>query len=322
MGGSTPPSATDGHDNKLGRRVRGPLTLGAAEGARENAGMSTIVEVRPLAPQVTLLRIRAPKVALKQRAGQFVMVRVVADGERIPLTIADADPHAGTITIVVQAVGKTTTLLSELGVGDEILDLAGPLGTQSEVADFGTVVVVGGGVGTAVAYPIAAALAEAGNTVISIIGARSRANVILEDELADVSAEVHVCTDDGSYGRPGFVTDALAEVVSTHVVHRVVCAGPIVMMEAVADVTRPQGIPTVASLNPIMVDGTGMCGGCRVSVGGQNRFACLDGPEFDAHLVDFALLAQRNRAYLDWEGRRSEELHGCAAEGRNREPVR
>jgi ferredoxin--NADP+ reductase len=283
--------------------------------------MSTIVEARTLASQVTLLRIRAPKIARKQRAGQFVMVRVVAEGERIPLTIADADPEAGTITIVVQAVGKTTTLLSELGVGDEILDLAGPLGTPSEVADFGTVVVVGGGVGTAVAYPIAAAMAELGNAVISIIGARSRASVILEDELAAVSAEVHVCTDDGSYGRRGFVTDALAEVVSTHLVDRVVCAGPIVMMEAVAEVTRPQGIPTVASLNPIMVDGTGMCGGCRVSVGGTNRFACLDGPEFDAHLVDFTLLAQRNRAYLDWEGRRTEDLHPCAAELGNREPA-
>jgi ferredoxin--NADP+ reductase len=284
-------------------------------------GMSTIVEARTLASQITLLRIEAPKIALKQRAGQFVMVRVVDDGERIPLTIADADPEAGTITIVVQAVGKTTTLLSELGVGDEILDLAGPLGTPSEVADFGTVVVVGGGVGTAVAYPIAAALAEAGNTVIAIIGARSRTNVILEDELVAVSAELYVCTDDGSSGHRGLVTDALAEVVSTHVVDRVVCAGPIVMMEAVAEVTRPQGIPTVASLNPIMVDGTGMCGGCRVSVDGTNRFACLDGPEFDAHLVDFALLAQRNRAYLDWEGRRTEDLHPCAVDVGNREPV-
>ncbi len=283
--------------------------------------MNTIVESRPLAPQVTLLRIAAPKIARKQRAGQFVMVRVGVDGERIPFTIADADPDDGTITIVIQAVGKTSTLLSELGVGDEILDLAGPLGTQSEVAEFGTVVVVGGGVGTAVAYPIAVALAEVGNKVISIIGARSRANVILEDELAAVSAEVHVCTDDGSYGRPGFVTDALAEIISTRVVDRVVCAGPIVMMEAVADVTRPQGIPTVASLNPIMVDGTGMCGGCRVSVGGTNRFACLDGPEFDAHLVDFALLAQRNRAYLDWEGRRAEDLHRCIADSRNQEPA-
>lgn len=271
---------------------------------------------------MTLLRIHAPKIARKQRAGQFVMVRVGPEGERIPLTIADADPRNGTITLVVQAVGKTSTLLSDLDVGDRVLDLAGPLGTQSEIADFGTVVVVGGGVGTAVAYPIAIAMAEAGNTVISIIGARSRTDVILEDELAVVSTEVVVCTDDGSYGRSGFVTAALAEVISTRTVDRVVCAGPIVMMEAVAEITRVPGIPTVASLNPIMVDGTGMCGGCRVSVGGENRFACLDGPEFDAHLVDFGLLAQRNRAYLDWEARRAEEGSLCAIGGRrDQEPA-
>lgn len=277
--------------------------------------VNTIVEVRKLAPEVTLLRVEAPKVAQKQRAGQFVMLRVRNDGERIPLTIADADPDAGTITIVVQAVGKTSRLLSELGVGDEILDLVGPLGTPSDVADFGTVVVVGGGVGTAVVHPIAVAMSEAGNSVISIIGARSFLDVILEDELVAVSAEVHVCTDDGSYGRRGLVTDALAEVLKGHVVDRVVCAGPIVMMEAVATVTRPLGIRTVASLNPIMVDGTGMCGGCRISVGGANRFACLDGPEFDAHLVDFALLAQRNRAYLDSETKSAHDLHPCVMDG-------
>ena len=322
MGGSTPPSATAGRDNEVGMRERGPLPLAHPRGASDNVRVNTIVEVRTLAPQVRLLRIAAPKIARKQRSGQFVMLRVGVDGERIPLTIADADPDNGTITIVVQAVGKTSTLLTELGVGDEILDLAGPLGTPSEVATFGTVVVVGGGVGTAVAYPIAVAMADAGNTVISIIGARSRANVILEDELAAVSADVHVCTDDGSYGHRGLVTEALADVISTGVVDRVVCAGPVVMMEAVADVTRSQGIPTVASLNPIMVDGTGMCGGCRVSVGGTNRFACLDGPEFDAHLVDFALLAQRNRAYLEWEARRAEDLHPCASDDRSHGPAR
>ncbi len=284
--------------------------------------MNRIVEARMLASRVTLLQISAPKIARKHRAGQFVMVRVTADGERIPLTIADADPDAGTITIVVQAVGKTTRLLSALDIGDEILDLAGPLGTPSEVADLGTVVVVGGGVGTAVAYPTAVALSRAGNTVVSVIGARSRSNLFFEEELRAVSTELHVCTDDGSCGRQGLVTDAVAEILSAQAVDYVFCAGPVVMMEAVAETTRSRGIPTIASLNPIMVDGTGMCGGCRVSVGGTNRFACLDGPDFDAHLVDFALLAQRNHAYHDSEARHREDTHPCAAEMDDRGPAR
>ncbi len=268
--------------------------------------MSPIVEARPLAPDVVLFRVDAPKIARRQQAGQFVIVRVAPDGERIPLTIADADADAGTITLIVQAVGKTTTLLNALGVGDEILDLAGPLGTPSEIDSFGTVVVVGGGVGTAVTYPTAVALSRAGNTVIAVIGARTGAKVLLEPELAAVCEEVHPCTDDGSYGRHGVVTDVLDDLLGTRHVDRVVAAGPIPMMQAVAELTRAQDIPTVASLNPIMVDGTGMCGGCRVSVGGANRFACLDGPDFDAHLVDFALLAHRNRAYRDWEARAAE----------------
>ena len=275
--------------------------------------MNTIVETRTLAPAVKLFRIDAPKVARKQRAGQFVIVRVAPDGERIPLTIAEADPDAGTITLVVQAVGKTTTLMNALDVGDEILDMAGPLGTPSEVAEFGTVVVVGGGVGTAVSYPTAVALSEAGNSVLAVIGARSRPNLLLEEELSAVCAEVRVCTDDGSHGRHGLVTDELADLLETRSVDRVLAAGPVVMMQAVAETTRPYDIPTVASLNPIMVDGTGMCGGCRVSVGGTNRFACLDGPDFDAHLVDFTLLEQRNRAYLDWEAKQRADLHPCAA---------
>ncbi|RZV44106.1 MAG: sulfide/dihydroorotate dehydrogenase-like FAD/NAD-binding protein [Acidimicrobiales bacterium] len=275
--------------------------------------MNTIVESRPVASEITLLRIAAPKIARKHRAGQFVMVRVAEVGERIPLTIADSDPEAGTITIVVQAVGKTTEMLTSLGVGDEILDLAGPLGTPSEVEDFGTVIVVGGGVGTAVSYPTAVALSKAGNSVISIIGGRSQENLFFEDELAAVSTELHVCTDDGSAGRRGLVTDALADVLAATTVDRVLCAGPVVMMEAVAEVTRPYDVPTVASLNPIMVDGTGMCGGCRVSVDGTNYFACLDGPDFDAHLVDFPLLAQRNRAYVDFEAKRREAMQPCAA---------
>lgn len=276
--------------------------------------MSRIVEARPLACEVTQLWIEAPKIACKQRAGQFVMVRVASNGERIPLTIADADPDAGTIAIVVQAVGKTTELLTALDVGDEILDLAGPLGMPTEVADYGTTVLIGGGVGTAVAHPTAVAFHAAGNKVISIIGARSEAHLFYQEELRAVSAELHVCTNDGSYGRRGLVTDALADILATHVVDRVFCAGPVVMMEAVAETTRPHGIPTVASLNPIMVDGTGMCGGCRVLVGGVNYFACLDGPDFDAHLVDFSLLAQRNLAYADSEARCLDAFHRCAAE--------
>ena len=274
--------------------------------------MSAIVERQDLAPDVVLMRVVAPKVARHQRAGQFVIVRPTADGERIPLTIAAADPEAGTITLVVQAVGKTTTLLNRLGVGDEIHDLAGPLGTPSDVGHPGTAVVVGGGVGVAVAWPNAVAQAEAGSHVIAVIGAKDREHLILEDELAAVCDEVVTCTDDGSHGRHGFVTDALAELLGDRPGDHVFAAGPIAMMRAVADTTRPHGIPTVASLTPIMDDGTGMCGGCRVSVGGENHFACLDGPDFDAHLVDFTLLEQRNRAYVDVEAARMDELRSCA----------
>jgi ferredoxin--NADP+ reductase len=288
------------------------VALVALKPQGENSHMNTITETRPLGPGVRLVRVAAPKISRRQQPGQFVMLRVTTDGERIPLTIADADPEAGTITLVVQAVGKTTTLLSALDVGDEIVDLAGPLGTPSEVADFGTVVVVGGGVGTAVTYPTAAALSRAGNRVIAVIGGRSRANLLFEAELGAFCDAVHPCTDDGSYGHHGFVTDVLRELLATQDIDRVLAAGPIPMMAAVAETTRPHDVPTIASLNPIMVDGTGMCGGCRVSVGGTNRFACLDGPDFDAHLVDFELLAQRNQAYVDWETRRMEELGPCA----------
>lgn len=272
-----------------------------------------IVETRVLAPDVKLFRVKAPKVARKHRAGQFVIVRVSPDGERIPLTIAASNPEAGLITLVVQAVGKTTSVMNALEAGDEILDLAGPLGTPSEVDRFGTVVVVGGGVGIAVTYPTAVALSQAGNTVIAVIGARSETNLLFQSELSAVCNEVQVCTDDGSFGRHGFVTDALADLLATRRVDRVLAAGPIPMMAAVAEATRSHGIPTVASLNPIMVDGTGMCGGCRVAVGGVNRFACLDGPDFDAHQVDFDLLGKRNRAYAGWEADRMDELRPCVA---------
>jgi len=278
--------------------------------------VNRILQARFLAPAVRYFRIEAPKIAAKRRAGQFVIVRVTGDGERIPLTIADADPDAGWIGLIVQGVGKTTRTLNELEPGDTIRDLVGPLGFPSPVERYGTAAVVGGGVGTAIAYPTAVALAEAGNDVIAIIGGRSSEFVILEEELGQVCSEVYPTTDDGSYGYHGLVTDRLTELIdSGRRIDHVMAAGPVPMMRAVAEVTRPHGIETVASLNPIMVDGTGMCGGCRVSVGERTRFACVDGPEFDAHLVDFDELDRRNRAYAAFEHYRDEEFDAehCAA---------
>ena len=269
--------------------------------------MSTILEARMIGPAIKYFRVAAPKIARRQRPGQFVIVRAMPEGERIPLTIADAGDDW--IALVVQAGGRSTGIMNFLEAGDELEDLVGPLGTPSEIEQFGTVIVVGGGVGTAIAYPTARALAAAGNRVIAIIGGRTREHVILEKELRAFVDEVYVTTDDGSYGMPGLVTDALQRLVtSTHPPDRVLAIGPIPMMRSVADVTRPRGIRTVVSLNPIMVDGTGMCGGCRVRVGDRTRFACVDGPEFDAHLVDFELLTRRNRTYAEFEGRRRDEL--------------
>jgi ferredoxin--NADP+ reductase len=215
--------------------------------------------------------------------------------------VAHADPGEGWIELIVQSVGKTTHLMNRLEAGDALADVAGPLGVPSEVDHFGTAVVIGGGVGTAIAYPTARALAGAGNRVVAIVGGRNAELVILEEELRSIAEDVLVTTDDGSAGRRGLVTDALAEVIAREPVDRVVAIGPIPMMRAVAELTRGPGISTVVSLNPIMVDGTGMCGGCRVSVGGKTRFACVDGPEFDGHLVDFELLSVRNRAYCTFE---------------------
>ena len=264
--------------------------------------MFPIVETRRLAPDIHLFVIVAPRIARKRQAGQFVIIRLHEDGERIPLTIADADPMAGTITLVVQGIGKTTQLMNSLTAGEALLDVAGPLGQPSEIEHFGTVVVVGGGVGAAIAYPTAVALARAGNRVRTILGARTRDLLVLERELAAVSAELVVTTDDGSRGRKGLVSEPLGEwLAAGERVDRVLAIGPVPMMRAIAEVTRPFGVPTIVSLNSIMVDGTGMCGGCRVQVGGESRFACVDGPEFDAHQVDFAVLAQRNRIYADAE---------------------
>ncbi|MFL6198161.1 MAG: sulfide/dihydroorotate dehydrogenase-like FAD/NAD-binding protein [Thermoanaerobaculia bacterium] len=259
--------------------------------------MFPIVEARFLAPDVKLFRIEAPRVARKRLAGQFVIVRIQEEGERIPLTLADSSAADGTVTLIVQGVGKTTKRMNRLEAGDALLDLVGPLGKPTEVERFGTVAVVGGGVGTAIAYPSAVALQQAGNRVISIVGARTSGLLILEDEMRAVSDLLIVTTDDGTRGFHGFVTQALAERIAAEPIDRVYAIGPVPMMKAVADVTRPLGIRTIVSLNPIMVDGTGMCGGCRVLVGGTSKFACVDGPEFDAHEVDFRVLQQRNAAY-------------------------
>lgn len=271
--------------------------------------MFKIVEARFLAPDVKLFRIEAPLVARKRKAGQFVIVRVHDHGERIPLTIADSDAGSGTITLVVQGVGKTTRLLNAKEPGDAVCDVVGPLGKPSPIAHYGTVVVIGGGLGTAIAYPTAKAFKEAGNQVIAIIGGRSRPFVILEPEVRAISDELLVTTDDGSYGEKGFVTEKLKSLIdSGRRLDLVLAIGPIPMMRAVAEVTRPHHIHTLVSLNPIMVDGTGMCGGCRVIVGGKPQFACVDGPEFDAHQVDFQILTQRNAMYRDLERQSLEQF--------------
>lgn len=264
--------------------------------------MFSIVEARFLAPDIKLLKIKAPLIARKRKAGQFVIVRVQEHGERIPLTIADSDLALGTITIIVQGIGKTTKQINLLNAGDVLLDVVGPLGNPSDIRPFGTVVVIGGGVGTAIAYPTAVALKEVGNCVLSIVGARSKELVIMEEEMRATSDELFMVTDDGSYGQQGLVTDKLRGLIEAgRSIDHVLAIGPIPMMQAVAEVTRPHKIATTVSLNPIMVDGTGMCGGCRVLVGNQSRFACVEGPEFNAHAVDFRTLAQRNKLYRPQE---------------------
>lgn len=263
--------------------------------------MFQIVRATRLAQGVKEFEIEAPRIARKQQPGQFVILRLHEAGERIPLTIKASDRKAGTITLVVQAVGKTTSLMNELDAGDAILDVAGPLGKPSEIEAYGRCVVIGGGVGTAIALPTAQALKDAGNHVVAILGARTRDLVILEDQLRAASHELFVMTDDGSHGEKGLVTDKLRELLAGGQVHFVLAIGPVPMMRAVAEATRPAAIRTIVSLNSIMVDGTGMCGGCRVAVGNESKFACVDGPEFDAHQVDFQVLMQRNSMYRDHE---------------------
>ncbi len=271
--------------------------------------MFQILQAEFLAPGIKRFVIRAPRIARKHRPGQFVIVRLHERGERIPLTIERSDPDAGVISLVVQSAGKTTSQMNTLGSGDSLLDVVGPLGKASEIARFGTIVVVSGGVGTAMAYPTAAALKQLANRVIAIVGARTRELVILEAEMRGVSDRMIVTTDDGSYGRRGFVTDALRDLIAETSVALVLAVGPLPMMKAVTETTRAAGIRTIVSLNPIMIDGTGMCGGCRVLVGGRSQFACVDGPEFDGHQVDFDTLMQRNTTYRECERASLERYH-------------
>jgi ferredoxin--NADP+ reductase len=263
--------------------------------------MNELLKKAVLAPKVTEYVIRAPEIARRRQAGQFVIVRLSDDGERIPLTIADADPERGTVTLVVQEVGKTTAQMAALEVGATILDVVGPLGSATHIERLGYVLGVGGGIGIAPLHPICQAFRAAGSHVEAILGGRTREFVILEDWMRRAADQVHLCTDDGSYGEKGFVTVVLERLLSERRPDLVIAIGPLIMMKNVAKVTQPHGIKTMVSLNPVMVDGTGMCGGCRVTVGGKTRFVCVDGPEFDAHAVDYDELLSRQRFYLEQE---------------------
>ncbi|MDG5767058.1 sulfide/dihydroorotate dehydrogenase-like FAD/NAD-binding protein [Balneolales bacterium ANBcel1] len=255
-----------------------------------------------LAPGIAEFVVEAPLIAKKRKPGNFVIVRPTKTGERIPLTIVTSDAGQGTITLIVQAIGKTTRMMHQMGEGDAFEDVVGPLGEPTPVANYGRVVCIGGGVGTAVIYPMAKGLKDAGNEVISIIGAQKSDMVILEKEMGAVSDELLITTDDGSRGMKGFVTQALAGVMERgDQIHGIYATGPLPMMKAVADQTRASGTRTLVSLNPIMMDGTGMCGACRVTVGDSLKFACVDGPEFDAHAINFDELITRNRAYMKQE---------------------
>jgi len=263
---------------------------------------------------VVLNEISAPKIATKAKPGQFVILKANETGERVPLTMADTDPKKGTLTIIYQVVGKSTALFKSLQVGERFQDVIGPLGQPTHLEKLGTVVCVGGGTGVAVMHPITRGLKEAGNQVIAIIGARTKDLLIMENKMKAASHELHVCTDDGSYGHHGFVTDVLKKVLDTQDVKLVVGIGPVPMMKFVSKLTKEYGVKTLVSLNAIMVDGTGMCGCCRVSVGGKTQFACVDGPEFDGHTVDFDELAQRLEAYKDLEKQSFERyLNECKA---------
>ncbi len=263
--------------------------------------MFTIIKKEELSDAVTLFEIEAKDIARKAKAGNFFVLKIDEQGERIPLTIADFDREKGTITTIFQKMGKTTHQLGAMSEGDALADVIGPLGMHSHIEKFGKVICVGGGVGIAPTYPIARALKEAGNTVISIVGARTKDLIFWEDKMRNVSDELIVATDDGSYGRKAVVTVPLDELLREDNIQLVYAIGPAIMMKFVCKTTEKYGVKTIVSLNSIMVDATGMCGACRVEVGGETKFACVDGPEFEGHKVDFDLLMSRQRMYLDEE---------------------
>ena len=271
--------------------------------------MHPILAREQLSPNVTRLDVLAPRIAQIRQPGQFVIVHLAEASERIPLTIADANPQTGSISIVIQAVGKSTRELVALKPGDAISDIAGPLGHPTEMIASGHALCIGGGVGTADVHPIAQGLRRRGVRVTSVIGGRSREWVIFERELGQLGTIV-VCTDDGSYGRKGFVTDAARELLEAGGVDIVYAVGPVPMMRAVVNLTRPIGVRTIVSLNPVMIDGTGMCGGCRISLGNETKFACVDGPEFDGHQVNFDELMDRLTTYREFE----QQANACAEE--------
>ena len=276
-----------------------------------------ILSKRPLNDQVMFMQIYAPYIAAKAKAGQFIIFRIDDHGERVPLTIADYDRTEGTISIIFQPVGSTTKMLAAMNEGDCLADVVGPLGNATEIEGVKRAIVVGGGVGCAIAYPAAKALHEAGAAVTAITGFRSKDIVILENEFRSVCDSLIVTTDDGSYGRKGFVTDALRELLEADGGYDLIIAiGPVPMMKFVSKTSEPFGVKTLVSLNPIMIDGTGMCGGCRVTVGGQTKFACVDGPDFDGHQVDFDELMRRNRFYQEEEAYNMK--HNCRLTGGNR----
>lgn len=276
--------------------------------------MYKILKKQELSQGVKLFELEAMRIAQKAEPGQFVIIRIDENGERIPLTIADFDRERGTLTIIFQEVGATTKLLGALNEGESVLDLVGPLGKKTDIEKKGNIICIGGGIGVAPIYPIARGMKNAGNHVISIMGARSKDILILEEEMNNVSNEVYITTDDGTKGHKGFVTDELKRIIDSGMeISEVIAIGPVVMMRSVAETTRPYGIRTIVSLNPIMVDGTGMCGGCRVTIGDESKFACVDGPEFDAHKVDFAGLMLRQRTYKTQE---AAHVCHCAAQGK------
>ncbi len=282
--------------------------------------MFEIKDKKKIAPDVYRLEVYAPLVAKKFLAGQFIVLRPLETSERIPLTVMRADVENGTIMLVVKAIGLSTKQLCGLNKGDTITDLLGPLGHPSEIDTFGTVVIVGGGVGSAVSFAVAESLKNAGNRVISIIGARNKDFMILEDDFRAISDELYVMTDDGSYGKKGFVTKQLIDLYEQgKTLDRVITAGPIPMMRIITDITREHKTPTIVSLNPIMIDGIGMCGGCRAVVGGKIVFVCVDGPEFDGHQVDFDSLIRRNNAYRNIE---KEKEHACRLDAHIEENVK